>query len=91
MTTHYRTEEVPATTRRIETHTTCDLCGGTIKNASYGDYDECTIARRSGARYGGEGNHEETSMDMCGECFETKLTPWLESQGVKMQKADQDY
>jgi hypothetical protein len=91
MTTHYRTEDVPATTRQIETHTTCDICGATIKDGGWGDFDECTIERSKGSRYGSDGHREETSMDMCGECFETKLVPWLESQGVKMRTEDRDY
>lgn len=83
---HTKTEHIPATTRERETHRTCDICGATIKGRNWGDFDECTIERKTGAAYGGEGHHEETDMDMCGQCFETKLVPWLESQGVKMRK-----
>lgn len=91
MTTHYRTEEVPATTRQIATHTTCDLCGAQVQKRDTGDYDECKIERRKGFWWPEGADHDRYEIDMCGECFATKLTPWLESQGVKVRKSNHDY
>lgn len=79
---HTKTEHVPASTREVVTHTTCDLCGQQIK-PKIGNADEVEVKHRTGSAYPEGGSGEETSVDLCGDCFDGRLVPWLESQGAK--------
>lgn len=38
-----------------------------------------------------EGSTEVTSFDLCGECFEKKLVPFLKSLGANPTVEDKDY
>jgi hypothetical protein len=87
---HYRTEAVPATTRKVELASTCDMCSAEIDTYGY-DVDEVTIKVEEGSRFPEGTNLDITECDLCGECFRTKLVPWLEAQGVKMQKRGLSY
>jgi hypothetical protein len=87
---HYRIKEIPATTRREETHTTCDICNADTNQYGY-DVDECTIKNEQGSRFPEGTNLDVLACDLCGECFRTKLVPWLESQGVAMQRSELSY
>lgn len=60
---------------------TCDLCGNSIVEETY-VIKETTIERRRGLNYPEGGNTETVSVDMCVPCFDSKLVPWLKSQGV---------
>jgi len=79
---HTKQVEVPAKTETQVSYVTCDLCGSKITHISY-TVDEVTIKYRTGDSYPDGGSGEETSVDMCGLCFETKLVPWLRSQGAE--------
>lgn len=48
---HMRTEQVPATTREVEDHVTCDMCGITIKEAGTFSIDEVNVSHRVGSNY----------------------------------------
>lgn len=37
------------------------------------------------------GSFEQIHVDICPKCFLTKLVPWLESQGVKINKKEIDF
>lgn len=73
----------PATTREETYKTTCDLCGATIHDTACGDVDEVEVKRSKGSRYPDGTWLDVTTVDMCGGCFETKLVPWLKSQGIE--------
>ena len=78
---HYQTVKVPATTTQVVEKVTCDLCGEVIKRKLY-DADQVDVRHRTGSNYP-EGNRgEEVQVDMCGNCFDTKLVPWLRTQGA---------
>jgi hypothetical protein len=99
---HMKTVDVPATTKTIVDRVTCDLCGrgldehyrGNARLSSYYD-DEVEIKqvfrRRRGTNYPECGSGTEDEVDICGECWETKLIPWLKSQGVEPQTRDWDW
>lgn len=85
---HLKTVEVPATTREVVERTNCDLCGAELRSIG-SDYDEVTIERSRGVRLPGCSRYE-TEVDMCGHCFETRLVPWLNSQGAQVIENDFD-
>ena len=84
---HIKTVEVPATTRDVVDFVTCDLCGAAITEGNY-EVNEIEVRHKIGANYPDNGNGEETSVDMCGKCFDEKLVPWLRSQGAEPRTED---
>lgn len=84
---HMKTVEVPATTKEVVDRVTCDLCGAVINVRGY-DVDEVEVRHKTGSNYPEGGSGDETSVDMCGECFDEKLVPWLRSQGVEPRTED---
>jgi hypothetical protein len=80
----------------IQVGLTCDLCKkestGTDWSKEY--YEECetVIKYRQGINYGMDGGYgTETTVDICPDCFASKLIPWLELQGVKPEAKKWDY
>ena len=87
---HKKTIEVPAVaahTRVVDGDTTCDLCGKVIVEMVY-ERKEVTIESQVGEVYPEGGSYESTTVDVCVECFDTKVVPWLQSQGAKMRKEE---
>ena len=78
---HYKTVTIPEYTKNVEDKVTCDLCGVKITTDTY-EVDEVTVKHQYGHSYPEGGFGQEVEVDMCGECFESKLMPWLSSQGV---------
>lgn len=78
---HKKIIDVPATTKEIVEFVTCDLCGKRIEENSF-DVNEVEVRHRTGWQSPEGGNGEEVSVDVCGNCFDQKLLPWLHSQGV---------
>lgn len=88
---HLKTIQIPATTREVVDHVSCDLCGAKIsQNLDY-VVEEVEVRHKTGAAYPDGGSGEETSVDMCGKCFDEKLVPWLRSQGAKPCAKDWEY
>ena len=79
---HMKTEIVPATTREVEDKVACDLCGADINRQGY-EIDEVTVKHRMGSSYPECGSGEEVITDICGQCFDKKMVPWLKSQGAE--------
>lgn len=87
---HYKTVEVPATTKRVEDKTTCDFCGKDIKDPGTYEVDEIeikrqiveriTVSRRVGENYPSGGSIESFSFDMCPDCWTNKFLPWAKEQ-----------
>jgi hypothetical protein len=86
---HYH-KEITQVEKEVLDKVVCDLCGKKIVQGSY-DVDEVTIQRRTGVAFPDSHSGEILSVDMCGECFENKLLPWLRSQGCKETVKDYDY
>lgn len=71
---------------KVLSETRCDLCGATTKSEwRKGCYDatEVEVRLKTGESYPDNGSGEETTIDICPDCFRDKLIPWVESQGGK--------
>lgn len=83
-------------TRKVWDSTTCDICGFKAKDENNWakeawEREETTILLEEGFYYP-DGNYgEKLSVDICPNCFKTKLVPWLEAQGAKMRKKEWSY
>ena len=49
----------------------------------YGNAFAVTIEMKAGDHNLDGGSGETTSFDLCPRCFESRLQPWLESQGAE--------
>lgn len=88
------TTSTETVTRRTCVERTCDLCGlpatnGEWPTASTYDVAETevavTVTHKSGEAYPSGGHSDDIVVDMCPSCFTTKLVPWLQSQGAKVE------
>jgi len=87
---HYKTVSIPACTNEELVKTTCDMCHKKIDTQRF-EVDEVKISHRTGQSYPEGGQGDEVSIDMCGECFTNKLTPFLKSEGVKIKSNRWDW
>ena len=87
---HMKTVQIPATTKQVEYKVTCDLCGEEIKNEAF-SAEEVEVRHKTGLSYPEGGSGDETSVDMCGKCFDTKLVPWLRSLDVEPMTREWDW
>lgn len=75
----------------------CDFPGCEKETQPRGMYevDECDVRvyvkHKDGESYPEGGSGTEVDIDVCPECFKTKLIPWLESQGVVIERKDLDW
>jgi hypothetical protein len=86
----YKLVTVPATTRKQLDKIVCDLCGATGNQGWRGGGwerrdSEVSIAvkLKEGYAYPEGSMGSNTTLDICPECFESKLIPWFVSQGGK--------
>lgn len=86
---HMKTVGVPATTKEVVDFVSCDLCGAKLGESRY-DIDEVIVRHKTGSNYPEGGSGEETSVDMCGRCFDEKLLPFLRSQGADPRTEEWD-
>jgi len=78
-------DKTESVTRRLIKEIECDLChrvkeGGSWKK-EYGDVSESTVKLETGWTSRDCGEVEETTIDICPDCFVAKLIPWVESHG----------
>jgi hypothetical protein len=77
-------------------HILCELCGkksnssGDWGTSSY-DVNEVDVSHRDGSSYPDGGNSTSCILDICPDCFKTKLVPWFEQQGGKPRYEENDY
>lgn len=73
----------------------CDLCGSQSKDDNWvkGTYevDEISVSRITGVRYPEGGNVTVETFDICPNCWETKLVPWMKSQNASPRVKEIDY
>lgn len=73
----------------------CDLCGSVVLKEDWStgrfDTEETVISMKQGSSYPEGASGVETTFDICPDCFETKLIPWLEDQGAEAQKREYDW
>ena len=87
----YKTVTRPAREEITVDKTICDLCQNEIPRPGWCEVNIVTIQSRTGRQYPEGGSGEEINVDMCQECFSSKLTPWLQSQGVQMKLEEWDW
>lgn len=79
---HTEEIEIPARTETRVCRITCDMCGEDVDNMNHTE-EEVIVYRKTIDGNLDSFETEETTVDLCGQCFKDKLIPWLESQGVK--------
>lgn len=90
----YETRQRPSSTYEALVETKCDLCGKTTKSSwKDGTFDatETEIRMKTGSSYPEGGSGEETEIDICPECFTSKLIPWVQSQGGEPTTKEWDW
>ncbi len=88
---HMKTINIPARMEERIVRTTCDLCKKDTDPGNY-EIDEVQVSRRHGSYYpDGGGAGDQVEVDICGECFLSRLIPWLESLGVKPVTTEWDH
>ena len=73
---------------------TCDLCGSVTKNnwkQDSTDVEKIRVFRVTGYGCPSGGQATDTSFDICPDCFDNKLVPWLKSQGAKPTIKNSDW
>lgn len=76
--------------------TTCELCGRSTKNdRDWGGEDanvnHATVMLEVGYGHGDGGNIQQTIVDVCPDCFKSKMLPWLASQGANPRTDEIDW
>lgn len=94
------TETTPVTIQQETIKATCDLCGRAatrstpIENAwdreSF-EVADTEIRCRTGKSYPDSGGGLEWIVDLCPQCFQERLVPWLRSQGAKIESQEWDW
>ena len=76
----------------------CDLCGKEFKvwdsdswSDTAGVISETHLSIKEGSDFRCEGYYTLITIDICPDCFKTKLIPWLVEEGVKIQRTEIDY
>lgn len=74
----------------------CDMCGLKVPGPDWAhvnsyDVKETTVLMRTGYNCPDGGSGTKTNIDLCPECFEKKLIPWLQSQGVQIRPEEWDW
>jgi hypothetical protein len=88
----YKTVNVPASTYKSIDKTICDVCGKDVDSGlDFYQKSEVDISYECGEIYPEGGNTKVTSFDLCGECFEKKLVPFLKLLGANPTVEDRDY
>lgn len=87
---YMQTVQVPATEKQVVDKVTCDLCGAQIKRKGF-SAEEVEVKHRTGLIYPEGGGGYDAIFDICGQCFEGKLVPWLGSQGAEPRTERWDY
>lgn len=96
----------PAIIQTVEDKTICDFCGKEIHTEDSGtsDFNSATleytntkttkhikISKTDGYKYSDCGSTTVESVDCCYDCWESKVKPWLKSQGIKTQTTETDW
>lgn len=87
---HFTTIEVPAHTQEKLDHTACDWCHEVIPDTysssyfHYGEFADIRIESVCGERFpDGSSEYQRLQFDLCPDCWNNKLLPYLKSQGVE--------
>ncbi len=78
-------------TERVLTRHVCDLCGKDLNATGSYNIADVTVECETGSSYPDSGSCLKLSADICPECFKSKLVPWLESQGAKIERSEREW
>lgn len=91
-----KTIEVPARTDTVTDYVQCEICGAKTANTRdwsadrYG-VNEVTVSLREGSSFPEGGSITEIIVDICPDCFTSKLLPWIKAQGGKPREVTIDF
>jgi hypothetical protein len=80
---HFKTITIPAKaeeTKQVIDFVSCDICKKKIEKDIF-SAEEIKIIHKTGSHYPEGGCGEDKSFDICGDCFENTLSPFIESYG----------
>ncbi len=80
---HYEKTIIPQQVKEVLASTTCDLCKEKIEIKEHWAIQDVKIQCRTGMSYPEGGFGEYTEVDLCPDCFNSRLLPWLRSQGAE--------
>lgn len=100
----YKTKVVPAvaeTTKKYVAGVKCELCprkgqgeefdgGGDYSDVSY-EMLEVNVHLEEGSNYPEGGSASTTVLDICPDCFKSKLVPWFQEQGGTVRNKESDW
>lgn len=70
----------------------CDVCGKESISDNWDtklyDVADTTVSYIFGKSYPDDHHEIELFLDICPECFQTKLVPFFESQGIKFNRRE---
>lgn len=102
----YKDKIIPAVPEKIDkvfSKASCDICGKVSEENDYDGIDwknnqECyehtfvTISKENKTLYpNNDGNSETSYFEICDDCFDNKVRPFLESLGAKMYTKERDW
>jgi hypothetical protein len=87
---HLKMQHIEAHDIEVVDHVTCDLCRRPIPDERF-KVDEVEVSRRQGDVFPEGGSGTTTSFDICGECWEQILAPFLERMGAEPQTHEWEF
>lgn len=93
---HQEFEMLRKETKRVEidhvrvVEHTCDLCGCDMRNQAKNSYEvkESTVEVRDGNEYPEDCFGTTYTVDVCVNCMQTVVFPWLIEQGASVREED---
>jgi len=88
-------KKIATTEREVFQGILCDICGSETVRGTWAfdpySIDEVTIKHRCGSNFPEGGMGQEIEVDLCPECFDDKLVPWLRNQGARVIQTEWDW
>ena len=86
----YKTVAIPARSEERLDKIACDLCGEVIRPHD-NEVDLAILKREIGSRYADGGYGTGKVYDLCGDCFDRHVAPFLASLGMVPITEEWDY
>jgi hypothetical protein len=88
---HLTNIKIPAKTIEVVDYKTCDLCQQRIVEPAVYKLDEIQVHRHEGTSYPEGGWGTDQNFDICPECWDEMLVPWLVSKGAVLTPTEWDW
>lgn len=86
-----KTQEAHIERRQVPSRIACDSCGRSTDHADHMYHsEEVTISAQIGDAYPEGSQQTAYDVDVCGECFTSKVVPALEAIGIKVRMRHAD-